>query len=478
MPLPAIPTKPPAPIPAAVTVPVYGTTSAPSPSFSSAPTSPMSLPPMDFSTALPKAGANNNNVLNIDTLLRGFRATRTLSIMSTRFSRIAEIEVFEEEWVADDDDDVPDTDAQNNADDNDHDTEEEESIDNVRDLSQRVPQSVHFDMQQQQQQQFGSLRRNRVTSSAGDLPAKSDTNDRAAIAKATLLRKMQEISNRRQQSSPLASISSTGQPVDSESAQDQSYSVVIPPTAAPAAPTTTPPTLALPSLSDYLDLDLFKDINSSLFDTDTLTPFATPSSAAPAAPAAQLAADQKPSLPDAPEPVTDMPAIQMPDLHQPSAVSDRQQVAATYGDSSDMFATNLYSQLELDFKMGEFGDFSNLEQTEQTAEEQLYDAEDDQQQQHHEHEQLHDPNALICAFCEEPIEDRAVQLLGRFWHREHSCCHECRRPIGVDNFVEIDSFLYCEDHYILHNGNYLVRREADRSKKTPVEQELSKIKQT
>jgi len=43
-------------------------------------------------------------------------------------------------------------------------------------------------------------------------------------------------------------------------------------------------------------------------------------------------------------------------------------------------------------------------------------------------------------------------ILGRHWHKEHSECQECHRPIGHDNFAEIEGLLYCSDHHINVNG--------------------------
>ncbi|KAJ3080749.1 Transforming growth factor beta-1-induced transcript 1 protein [Quaeritorhiza haematococci] len=72
--------------------------------------------------------------------------------------------------------------------------------------------------------------------------------------------------------------------------------------------------------------------------------------------------------------------------------------------------------------------------------------------------EIPDPNRPRCAFCEEYIDGKSVHMLGRFWHFEHSRCKECNRPIGVDNFAEIDGFLYCEDHYVEIRGEYRVRK--------------------
>ncbi|KAJ3034469.1 Transforming growth factor beta-1-induced transcript 1 protein, partial [Rhizophlyctis rosea] len=84
----------------------------------------------------------------------------------------------------------------------------------------------------------------------------------------------------------------------------------------------------------------------------------------------------------------------------------------------------------------------------------------------------------LCAFCEEPIAGKAVALLGRFWHREHSQCKECHRPIGVDNFAEIDGYLWCEDHYFEHRGEYHVRKNnPTRKRDSYIENELTEIKQ-
>ncbi|KAI9364467.1 hypothetical protein DFJ73DRAFT_809596 [Zopfochytrium polystomum] len=89
-----------------------------------------------------------------------------------------------------------------------------------------------------------------------------------------------------------------------------------------------------------------------------------------------------------------------------------------------------------------------------------------------------DPEQPRCALCEAPIEGRAVHLLGRLWHKEHSMCKECSRPIGVDNFAEIDGFLYCEDHYFEHRGEYIIRKTNPKKKRSSkLETELQQIKQ-
>ncbi|KAJ3117753.1 Transforming growth factor beta-1-induced transcript 1 protein [Phlyctochytrium bullatum] len=87
-----------------------------------------------------------------------------------------------------------------------------------------------------------------------------------------------------------------------------------------------------------------------------------------------------------------------------------------------------------------------------------------------------DPNAPVCAFCEEPITEKPTHILGRYWHLHHSRCKECRRPIGVDNFAEIDGFLFCEDHYYEVRGEYRVRKSNPKKKRASViESELQQI---
>ncbi|KAJ3098049.1 hypothetical protein HDU97_004343 [Phlyctochytrium planicorne] len=89
-----------------------------------------------------------------------------------------------------------------------------------------------------------------------------------------------------------------------------------------------------------------------------------------------------------------------------------------------------------------------------------------------------DPDAPICAFCEEPIqgEDRPVHILGRYWHVHHSRCKECRRPIGVDNFAEIEGFLYCEDHYYEFKGEFRTRKSNPKKKRASyIERDLQHI---
>ena len=61
-----------------------------------------------------------------------------------------------------------------------------------------------------------------------------------------------------------------------------------------------------------------------------------------------------------------------------------------------------------------------------------------------------------CAFCQEPIHEKPTKLLGRYWHKEHSKCLSCSRPMGIDNFAEIDGKLYCEDHYRMIRGTPII----------------------
>ncbi|KAJ3216644.1 hypothetical protein HDU67_009172 [Dinochytrium kinnereticum] len=88
-----------------------------------------------------------------------------------------------------------------------------------------------------------------------------------------------------------------------------------------------------------------------------------------------------------------------------------------------------------------------------------------------------DPDAPVCAFCEESIvEGKPVHILGRYWHLHHSRCKECRRPIGVDNFAEIDGALYCEDHYYEYRGEFRVRKSNPKKKRASyIESELAQI---
>ncbi|KAJ1556424.1 Transforming growth factor beta-1-induced transcript 1 protein [Cladochytrium tenue] len=87
------------------------------------------------------------------------------------------------------------------------------------------------------------------------------------------------------------------------------------------------------------------------------------------------------------------------------------------------------------------------------------------------------PDFPVCALCEAPITGRPVNLLGRYWHKEHSMCKECSRPIGVDNFAEIDGYLYCEDHYIEHRGSYVIRKsESDKRQPSKIASELELIR--
>ncbi|KAJ3307038.1 hypothetical protein HDV03_003365 [Kappamyces sp. JEL0829] len=94
----------------------------------------------------------------------------------------------------------------------------------------------------------------------------------------------------------------------------------------------------------------------------------------------------------------------------------------------------------------------------------------------------HDSAERICALCQTAIDSGpSVLLLGRYWHKQHSECRECQRPIGVDNFAEIDGFLYCEDHYVHINGIPVAKTQAfvskhiDRLEHDQLQKELANI---
>ncbi|KAI9203960.1 uncharacterized protein BJ171DRAFT_126486, partial [Polychytrium aggregatum] len=87
-----------------------------------------------------------------------------------------------------------------------------------------------------------------------------------------------------------------------------------------------------------------------------------------------------------------------------------------------------------------------------------------------------EPENPFCGFCEEAIEERPMYLLGRWWHPHHAKCKECSRTIGVDNFAEIDNFLYCEDHYYEIHGVYQVRKGGPKKKRASfIERDLAEI---
>jgi hypothetical protein len=85
-------------------------------------------------------------------------------------------------------------------------------------------------------------------------------------------------------------------------------------------------------------------------------------------------------------------------------------------------------------------------------------------------EPIHD-----CAFCQLPIQDHSVFLMGRYWHKYHAQCAECHRPLGLDNFAEINDFLYCEDHYVTVRGKPVIKKES--LPKTELDKELLELKQ-
>jgi hypothetical protein len=79
-----------------------------------------------------------------------------------------------------------------------------------------------------------------------------------------------------------------------------------------------------------------------------------------------------------------------------------------------------------------------------------------------------------CAFCQQAIESNAVLLMGRYWHKHHSQCAECKRPLGLDNFAEINDLLYCEDHYVTIRGKPVIKKDA--KPKTDLDRELFELK--
>ncbi|KAI8804708.1 hypothetical protein BJ742DRAFT_856513 [Cladochytrium replicatum] len=111
-----------------------------------------------------------------------------------------------------------------------------------------------------------------------------------------------------------------------------------------------------------------------------------------------------------------------------------------------------------------------------------------------------------CAFCEEPVDPtsddpmkKPVHMVGRLWHRHHSRCAECMRPIvgnlseavaarqaavksgesgsGPMRFAEIDGYLYCEEHFFVLRGQYHIKRNHKRQASI-IETELRTMKQS
>jgi hypothetical protein len=80
-----------------------------------------------------------------------------------------------------------------------------------------------------------------------------------------------------------------------------------------------------------------------------------------------------------------------------------------------------------------------------------------------------------CAFCQSPIHDHPVSMMGRYWHKHHSQCHQCHRPLGLDNFAEINNVLYCEDHYCLVRGVPIVKLGG--GPKSELEKELKEVEE-
>lgn len=55
--------------------------------------------------------------------------------------------------------------------------------------------------------------------------------------------------------------------------------------------------------------------------------------------------------------------------------------------------------------------------------------------------------AEICAKCKEVIRDTSVQAFGKSYHPNCFLCKECKKPIGLDQYYEIDGKPVCEKCY-------------------------------
>ncbi|KAK5665153.1 Transforming growth factor beta-1-induced transcript 1 protein [Batrachochytrium dendrobatidis] len=340
-------------------------------------------------------GKNGSNVLvNLESLLEELRATQTRSSLKPRMDQVTEMDVFEEEWVVD------------------------QSPANSPLPTQSSPEPSSFSNQ--------TFRRNRVISCYGELADAVDIQDGAALAKATLVNKMQEISQRRK--------------LRQATQSHATHSALHIPRA--DSPISTVYSTSTPNMP-FLEVSLQPPLNSSFDDL-------------------------------------------YDNAHSPRR--DTQISQSVEGHESNSSAGTMVKSPSDD--MNHFGDSQTG-----TIEDSISTLADPSHQDSHLgkelvsnsqatscSEEMHElqngsKKSAICAFCEEEIHDRPIFLLGRNWHRDHSRCYECRRPIGVDNFIEIGSFLYCEDHYLKVNNKYVVRRESDRTKQTSVEAELSQIKQ-
>ncbi|CAO3631262.1 unnamed protein product [Mucor hiemalis] len=57
--------------------------------------------------------------------------------------------------------------------------------------------------------------------------------------------------------------------------------------------------------------------------------------------------------------------------------------------------------------------------------------------------------SLHCDFCHEPIENSAINALGKHYHEDHFCCTACRKPFGDKAaFMVHEDKPYCQDDYM------------------------------
>ncbi|KAM9965583.1 hypothetical protein ACTFIW_005401 [Dictyostelium discoideum] len=52
-----------------------------------------------------------------------------------------------------------------------------------------------------------------------------------------------------------------------------------------------------------------------------------------------------------------------------------------------------------------------------------------------------------CGGCRKPIFGETIQAMGKFYHPEHFCCHNCQNPLGTKNYYEQESLPHCEKCY-------------------------------
>lgn len=57
----------------------------------------------------------------------------------------------------------------------------------------------------------------------------------------------------------------------------------------------------------------------------------------------------------------------------------------------------------------------------------------------------HNQAGSICAGCNKPISDRAVNALGKKWHPDHFVCSFCMNPLSGQNFSEEKGKAYCSE---------------------------------